>query len=94
MCVRPPHGRISQFARDQLHGRGLRAVRWSADTADWKRPGVDAIVDRALDGARPGAVIVLHDSGADMSQTIDALPRIVEGIQLRGLRIAPICGAT
>ena len=68
-------------------------TRWSADTEDWSQPGEDAIVNRALRGACPGAVILLHDSGPNMSQTIAALPRIIAGIQARGLRIAPICGS-
>ena len=63
--------------------------RWSTDTDDWSRPGADAIVRRAMAGARPGAVILLHDSGPDMSQTVEALPRIIEGMRERGLRFAP-----
>jgi peptidoglycan/xylan/chitin deacetylase (PgdA/CDA1 family) len=90
-CARPPYGRINQYARDQLNARGMRATRWSTDTGDWKRPGADEIVRRAVDGARPGAVILLHDGGPDMSQTVAALPRIIEGMRSRGLRFAPIC---
>jgi peptidoglycan/xylan/chitin deacetylase (PgdA/CDA1 family) len=69
----------------------LALSRWSKDTEDWKHPGTRSIVDRALAGARPGAVILMHDSGPDMSQTVAALPAIIKGIQSRGLRIAPIC---
>ena len=45
------------------------------------RPGVDAIVGRVLAGARPGAIVLLHDAGGDRSQTIEALPRIVLGLR-------------
>jgi peptidoglycan/xylan/chitin deacetylase (PgdA/CDA1 family) len=90
-CVRPPFGRVNQFVRDELHARHLTMARWTTDTEDWKQPGVDAIVHRALAGAHPGATILMHDSGPDMSQTVEALPRIIEGILSRGLRLAPMC---
>ncbi len=35
---------------------------------------------------RPGAIIVLHDSGGDRSNTIRALPTIIADAQKRGLR--------
>ena len=93
-CVRPPFGRINQYARDQISARSLTMARWSTDTEDWKQPGVDAIVRRAVQGARPGAVILMHDSGPDMSQTVEALPRIIEGIRSRGLHFAPMCAGS
>ena len=61
-------------------------VLWSTDTADYARPGVDAIVRKALRGARPGAIILMHDGGGDRSQTVRALPRILRGLRKRRLR--------
>lgn len=90
-CVRPPFGRINAFGRSELLHRGLAVALWTKDTEDWKRPGTTVIVQNALAGARPGGVILFHDSGPDMSQTVAALPAVIEGILGRGLRIAPIC---
>ncbi|MEY2399134.1 MAG: peptidoglycan-N-acetylglucosamine deacetylase [Actinomycetota bacterium] len=90
-CVRPPFGRTNQYVRDQLRARGLTIAKWTKDTEDWKEPPTNTIVQRALAGAAPGAVILFHDSGPDMSHTVAALPAIIEGIEARGLRIAPIC---
>lgn len=92
-CVRPPHGRINQYVMDQLNARGLRMMKWNRDTEDWKQPGVDSIISRALSGMAPGRVILMHDSGPDMSQTVAALPTIIEGIQAQGLQISPVCSA-
>ncbi len=92
-CVRPPFGRVNQYVRDQIRARGLRTMKWTKDTEDWKQPGSSVIVQRALAGAEPGGVILLHDGGPDLTQTVDALPTIIEGIQARGLRLAPICAA-
>jgi peptidoglycan/xylan/chitin deacetylase (PgdA/CDA1 family) len=44
------------------------------------------IARRALAGARPGAIILLHDAGGDRSQTVAALPKILRGLQKRHLR--------
>ncbi len=52
-------------------------VLWSTDTSDYTLPGTAAIVQRALAGAHPGAIILMHDAGGDRAETIAALPAIV-----------------
>jgi peptidoglycan/xylan/chitin deacetylase (PgdA/CDA1 family) len=51
---------------------------------------METIVQRALQGARPGSIILLHDSGGDRSQTISALPAIVDGLRSRGYRLVTV----
>jgi len=63
----------------------LLMVLWSTDTADYTLPGAQAIVQRALAGAHPGAIILMHDAGGDRSETIAALPAIIRGLRKRGL---------
>ena len=63
---------------------GMLGVLFSVDPRDWSRPGVTAIVRRALD-ARDGQIIALHDAGGDREQTVQALPLIVKGLRARGL---------
>jgi peptidoglycan/xylan/chitin deacetylase (PgdA/CDA1 family) len=60
-------------------------VLWSVDTGDFQLPGVQAIVQRALAGAHPGAIILLHDGGGNRAETIAALPAIIRGLRARGL---------
>ena len=48
------------------------------------------IVRRALRGARPGAIILLHDAGGDRTQTMQALPAIVRGLRSRGYRLVTV----
>jgi peptidoglycan-N-acetylglucosamine deacetylase len=83
---RPPFGVSDRATRAYVRSRGLLMVLWSADTSDYTRPGVKAIVKRALAGARPGAIILMHDGGGDRSQTVRALPRILKGLEKKGLR--------
>jgi peptidoglycan/xylan/chitin deacetylase (PgdA/CDA1 family) len=82
---RPPYGSFNATTLRELHAMHLLMVLWSVDTADYTRPGVPAIVKSALDGAHPGAIILMHDAGGERSQTIAALPLIVHGLRERGL---------
>jgi peptidoglycan/xylan/chitin deacetylase (PgdA/CDA1 family) len=61
----------------------MTMVMWSVDSQDYLRPGVDRIVANVLDNVKPGAIVLLHDAGGDRSQTIAALPRIVNALRLR-----------
>ncbi len=87
---RPPYGSFNATTIRELRALHLLMVLWSVDTNDYSRPGVETIVQRALAGAHPGAIILLHDGGGDRSQTIAALPLIIRGLQARGLHIVTV----
>jgi peptidoglycan/xylan/chitin deacetylase (PgdA/CDA1 family) len=82
---RPPYGSFNANTFKELHHLHLLMILWSADTADYTLPGTQAIVERALAGAKPGAIILMHDAGGNRSETIAALPAIVRGLRKRGL---------
>ena len=46
---------------------------WDVDTEDWEKPGVAHIEHAIMAGARPGAIILMHDGGGNRSQTVAAL---------------------
>jgi peptidoglycan/xylan/chitin deacetylase (PgdA/CDA1 family) len=82
---RPPYGAFNATTFRELHHLHLLMVLWSVDTADYTVPGTEAIVQRALAGAKPGAIILMHDAGGNRTETIAALPEIVKGLRKRGL---------
>jgi peptidoglycan/xylan/chitin deacetylase (PgdA/CDA1 family) len=82
---RPPYGSFDATTFKQLRALHLLMVLWSDDTSDYTLPGTAAIVQRALAGAHPGAIILMHDAGGDRSETLAALPAIVRGLRRRGL---------
>jgi peptidoglycan/xylan/chitin deacetylase (PgdA/CDA1 family) len=82
---RPPYGSFNATTFKLLHKLRLLMVLWSTDTEDYTLPGVPAIVQNALAGAHPGAIILMHDGGGDRSETIAALPAIVAGLHKKGL---------
>jgi chitin deacetylase len=65
-------------------------VLWTVDTEDYKQPGVPAIVRIALSGARPGAIILLHDAGGNRMQTVAALPQIITELRARGYQLVTV----
>lgn len=83
---RPPYGSYDPTTLRLLRERKMLMVLWSVDTNDYEDPGVEAIVQSALRGAEPGAIILMHDAGGDRSQTVAALPKIIRGLRRRGLR--------
>jgi peptidoglycan/xylan/chitin deacetylase (PgdA/CDA1 family) len=87
--MRPPYGAQSARVRTLAGRQGLVTTLWSIDTADWTRPGVGAIVARAL-AARAGQIILLHDGGGIRSQTVAAIPTIVRTLRRRGFHLVTL----
>ncbi|MGW9481905.1 polysaccharide deacetylase family protein [Streptomyces diastaticus] len=52
---------------------GMDAFAWTVDSLDWTEPGTRTIIDRVLNGAGPGVIVLAHDAGGDRSQTVTAL---------------------
>lgn len=65
-------------------------VLWDIDTEDWKQPGADAIHDAVMSGAHNGAIVLMHDGGGDRSQTVEALPRIIDDLRAQGYEFVTV----
>ena len=97
LLFRPPYGEdvepatpghVAQLA---ITSRlGYYTVGMNVDPDDWRTPGADKIVEQTIDNVVRGLgnVLLLHDGGGDRSQTIAALPRIIEGLRERGYEIS------
>ena len=64
---------------------GYYTIGMQIDPNDWQNPGVDQIVQATIEGAvrGEGNVVLLHDSGGDRAQTVEALPQIIAGLRAR-----------
>jgi cellulose synthase/poly-beta-1,6-N-acetylglucosamine synthase-like glycosyltransferase/peptidoglycan/xylan/chitin deacetylase (PgdA/CDA1 family)/spore germination protein YaaH len=60
------------------------------DPQDWAKPGADIILRRIKQQRHDGSVILLHDAGGDRSQTVEALPQILDWLHTRGDTIVPL----
>ena len=77
-------------AMRQAGGAGYLVVLADLDTEDWRRPGVPAIVQAATPAAGAGAVVMMHDSGGDRSQTVAALAVLLPRLQAQGRSALPL----
>src|SRR5207237_3533944 len=62
----------------------------SIDPQDWSKPGADVILQRVKQQPRDGSIILLHDAGGDRSQTVEALPHILNWLHARGDTVVPL----
>ena len=86
---RAPHGFRNPWVTPIARKLGERTIGWSLGVWDSDCPGVDAIVDRSLNGVTAGSILLLHDGDGydplgDRMQTAHALPKIIAGLKLRG----------
>ena len=69
---------------------GYLAVLENIDPQDWAKPGADIILQRVKQQRRDGSIILLHDAGGDRSQTVAALPKILDWLHTRGDTVVPL----
>lgn len=92
-CMRPPYGATNPAVNSVVENSGKRSVLWDVDTEDWRRPGARAIEDRVVQGAEPGAIVLMHDAGGERSQTVGALDGALRRLTAQGyaLKALPSC---
>ncbi|MBA2949487.1 glycosyltransferase [Streptomyces himalayensis] len=88
---RPPYSSFSAAmdnaswpVTEYIGGRGYITVVNNTDSEDWRRPGVDEIIRRATPKGDRGAIVLMHDSGGDRSQTVAALDRFLPELKAKG----------
>ena len=69
---------------------GYFIVLENIDPEDWARPGTDVMLERIKEQRELGNIVLLHDAGGNRSQTVEALPKIIEYLEARGDRIVPL----
>jgi peptidoglycan/xylan/chitin deacetylase (PgdA/CDA1 family) len=87
---RPPYGLWDADTLKLLRRYRMLMVLWTVDTSDYRQPGVAAIVHSAVSGARPGAIILMHDGGGYRAQTVEAVPLIIDALRARGYRLVTV----
>jgi peptidoglycan/xylan/chitin deacetylase (PgdA/CDA1 family) len=90
-CLRPPYGATNTGVVNQLAARQLGELMWDIDPSDYLRPPASVLAQRVLSALHPGAIVILHDGGGDRSQTVAALPAIIQGIRAAGYQLVSVC---
>jgi peptidoglycan-N-acetylglucosamine deacetylase len=87
---RPPYGAISPSLVSLARSLGFLTVMWNIDPRDWVPPGVTAIYDSVISGARDGAIVLHHFGGGPRFETVAALPREIESLRRRGYQFVTV----
>ena len=76
---------------DRAQGMGYITVAETIDPRDWETgTTADKIVAQVLEQKDDGHLILLHDGGGDRTQTIEALPRIIDTLRAQGYQFVPV----
>lgn len=81
---RPPYGEYSDRV---LKIAGEPAILWNVDTRDWAGPADDVLRATAIDGARPGGIILFHDTH---ERSVRVAPDVVRGLRDRGFTLVTV----
>jgi len=87
---RPPGGAVDGAVLATAGSLGMRTVNWDVDPRDWSNPGVGAIYASVVGHVQPGSIVVMHDGGGPRSETLAALPQIIDTLRGRGYRFATV----
>jgi peptidoglycan/xylan/chitin deacetylase (PgdA/CDA1 family) len=82
---RPPYGARDTRVLAAVQAQRMTSVLWNIDSKDWADPLPLSIADRvvkAFDSERRG-IVLFHDI---QRRTVEALPRILDELQKRGVR--------
>ncbi|MFC3573626.1 glycosyltransferase [Streptomyces yaanensis] len=77
----------------QAGAAGYVTVLSTKDAEDWRRSGVDRVLDRATPRGDAGQIVLMHDGGGDRSQTVAALSALVPRLKAQGFKFATVSGA-
>lgn len=91
--VRPPYGAINDDELAWLAGNGYLTVNWNVDPEDWRGVPKETVLKRSLDGAAPGAIILMHSAtgtGGSLQGTVDALPEVITGLKSKGYKLVTL----
>lgn len=89
---RPVEGQYTDEMINAITKKGYKVVMWSwhLDTEDWRNPGVDKIVQTVTNGVKNGNVVLFHDGGANRTQTVQALEKVLANLDTQGYKFVTI----
>ncbi len=87
---RPPFGELGILQGIKLI-RSRRIVMWDVNAMDYREDQTAIMIaQRVCQFARPGSIVLMHDSEEAGPRTIEALPRILNELSERGYRFKAI----
>ena len=80
--VRPPYGATNPTVDQVTRDKGVSQALWDVDTVDWKDRNSEHVCSSAVQGARAGSIVLMHDIHPT---TVDAADCVIDGLRAKGL---------
>lgn len=77
----PHRGELSEHVMKAAVAENSRVIMWTVDTVDWKLPGVDVMVEKIINNATGGSLILMHPT----EQTNEFLRQVIPALRERDL---------
>lgn len=87
---RPPGGVLTNGLVDYAQKKNDTIVMWSDDPMDYRPLGAKQLVRNTIRKAESGGIVLMHDGGGNRSQTVKALPQIIDELRQLGYRFVSV----
>ncbi|NTW20216.1 MAG: polysaccharide deacetylase family protein [Nostocales cyanobacterium W4_Combined_metabat2_030] len=87
---RPPGGIMNNGVAAYAKNNKYAVIMWSADSMDYSRPAVPRLMNNIFREAKPGGIVLMHDGGGDRSNTVKALPEIINRFRKQGYEFVTV----
>lgn len=85
-----PHRVVDALPIIEAQRMGYVTVCENIDSEDWNKPDADTIYKRVVDRRREGNILLFHDGGGDRSETLKALPPVLDFLKERGDKVVAL----
>ncbi len=86
---RPPYGSYNQTVLEVADSLGYtKTLMWTIDTVDWNGTSADVMINKVLNLAQPGAIVLMHTGGG--THTNEALPEMITALKSMGYTLTTI----
>jgi peptidoglycan/xylan/chitin deacetylase (PgdA/CDA1 family) len=87
---RPPGGIKTNGPYAYAVNQKYATIMWSADSVDYSQPAVPKLISNIMREAKPGGIVLMHDGGGNRSNTVKALPQVINNFRKQGYRFVTV----
>ena len=88
--LRPPFGEFSEGNWAAAMDLVSVVVTWNVDSGDWLLQGADSVIETVTGSVSNGDIVLFTDNDATASQTVEALPQLIDRLLESGYKLVTI----